>query len=226
MHENDDSQLAIGKRLRHLRKMAGLKLRILAELADVTTTSISLWEHGKSSGVITSKSMGKILQGLNKSGVTATELWLRKGLGEAPKKISREESPHLQRPEVAHKEITEREHNSTLLKLATSKSNEIIHFTSLIEYAVATKLNHSGFTPLLEKDDIVGGVWQPATSFIGGKLCIAKINDLLQVVYLIKGSQEGLFDIIYTLPPQEIATTEGNKDVLLKTIAPIIRIWR
>jgi transcriptional regulator with XRE-family HTH domain len=222
MLENDSSPYAIGKRLRFLRNMAGLKRKALADMAQVTPTSISLWEHGKASGIMTPRSMSKILEALKNTGIKSSEHWLRTGIGEDPlllPKSDKDEKPFV---------IQEEQEEKLSIKLATSISEEIKLFTSLSHLAVILKIDRASFFPLLEKGDWVGGIWQPATTLKEEKICIIKLNEQLQVAYL-KKRNDGNIDVcteFTKLPAHDDNLSESFNPVFLEIIAPIIRIWR
>jgi transcriptional regulator with XRE-family HTH domain len=222
MLENDNSRVAIGKRLAHLRKMAKLKRDELAKLADVTGTSISLWENAKSSGPMSVRSMQKILGAFKKSGILATEEWLKGGIGDMPQKII---APILIENASDFDHLTENHlERDTLLKLAANLSEEIQKFTSISHLSAITKIDHNHFAPFLEKGDFVGGVWQPSTALKEPKVCIVLLENGLNVGYVEKSKKDNLFNIKYNLnDPHHIS---GINNVILKNIAPILRIWK
>lgn len=222
MLENDNSRVAIGRRLAYLRKMARLKRDELAKLADVTGTSISLWENAKSSGPMSVRSMQKILGAFKKSGISATEEWLKGGIGDVPQKII---APILVEKTSDLDLLTENHlEKDTLLKLAANLSEEIQKFTSVSPLSAITKMDHNHFSPFLEKGDFVGGVWQSSSALKESKICIIQLENSLSVGYVEKSKKNNLFNIKYNL--NDSYNTEGMNNITLKNVAPILRIWK
>lgn len=221
MLENDISAAAVGKRLRHVRKLANLSREELAELAEVGRTSISYWEHATNeSSQMTPRSMAKVIQALSKKEVECTERWLRTGTGPAPKHISEINENQL----INDRSTAEKTNLST--QLIANLSDEIKRFTSINNLAVITKIDTNSMNPALEKGDIVGGIWQSSTALETEKICIIEINQKLQVRRVKPDNNSGLFQVAFlTYDSSQIEPFE-LKDIQLEKIAPIIRVWR
>ncbi|HEX4044228.1 MAG TPA: helix-turn-helix transcriptional regulator [Gammaproteobacteria bacterium] len=213
--------IAMGQRLAQMREMVRLKRYELAKLADVDTSSISLWEHGRIPTGMTQKSIKKILDAFKKAGLEASIEWFQSGKGAGPKLIN----PFLVDFNQANISETPHTLNEDLIKLATNLSDEIINFSSLTHLAVVTKLEHGGFAPYIKKGSFVGGVWQPSSSLKEEEICIFKIEDKLNVGLIMRNKEEELFNISYALISSNNAT-EKLSNIKLDTIAPVIRIWR
>lgn len=173
MLENDLSVTAVGKRLRYLRLLAGLSRGSLAKAAQVTETSISYWEHGKT-GLISERSINKLLTAFKNAGIESSEHWLRTGLTPL-NTISTGEN-------IAQ-------------KLLISLGEEIKIFTSLTPLTIVTKIEDSSLLPLFEQGDIVGGIWQTNDSLMHEKFCIVNLDNRLQVRLVKKETFEKPTDV-------------------------------
>lgn len=217
MLEGDDSATAVGKRLRRLRQMAGLSREGLAQEAEVGKSSITFWEHAKAKNPMTPRSRAKILGVIRAKGIDCNERWLLTGLGIPPRpsvtSLSSEQTASGSQP------ITQ--------KLISVLDEEIKLFTSISEFAVIIKIDHASMSPILEKGDIVGGIWQSASTLVGEKICIIEVAGKLQIRKVKRSTQENHFSAAYI---QYDPTLEYDPFVIdnlpLIRIAPIIRVWR
>jgi transcriptional regulator with XRE-family HTH domain len=216
---SEDTAYAIGKRLRFIRKAAGLKREDLAAKAEVSRASISYWEHGKVNSPIKSKSLNKLLNAFSEVGLEVTEKWLKEGLGESP----RYEGKLLLTNYPEEININnEKLKSDTTIQLASIFSDEIKLFTT-IPQTVILKINHSNFLPFIDKGDLVGGIWQSSQLLSEPSLCIIETNGQLDLSYVKKSSKEGALNIYnnYSSINEKSYTT-----AYLDKLAPIIRLWR
>lgn len=224
MLEGDDSPIAIGKRLRWLRRMAGFSRGELAEKAKVGESSITYWERAKSPNSMTPRSMEKVLNAVKTKRLECDERWLLTGLGLPPSIVAPARTSYLSDLEQP---IYLRDNQAVLSKLISILDEELKRFTSISELAVITKIDDACMSPIFETGDIVGGLWQASSTLSGEKFCIIELDGKLQVRKVKPAAQEGLFHVTYM--QHEVA---GKKEAFeitslpLKRVAPIIRVWR
>jgi transcriptional regulator with XRE-family HTH domain len=201
MTETNDPPVIIGKRLRILRRLAGLTIAEFAALADVSSPSVSYWENGQINSPIKPKSMVRVLNGLSKVGIDVSERWLRRGEGSLPTYQGEMivVPQHENGPEPAPDQIVD-----VSTQLAAILADEIKLFTS-VSHAVITKVDHDALSPFLAHGDLVGGIWQPASNLTEETVCIFRLNNKLQV---------------HCLKPDSADITA------LEKIAPVLRVWR
>jgi len=210
MFENDESAVAIGKRLKRLRQMAGLTRTELAEKATVGRTSLTYWEHAKANPM-KPRNRAKILAAIKDAGVECSESWLLTGTGLPPRIILQE---------------TPAEYPITIPNTNENRDKEIKLFTSLHRLAVVITMENNCMAPVFEKGDTVGGVWQSPINLTSEKICIVQVEGKIQVRRVRNGSQQGQFHLAYLVcDPTEIEPFE-LKDFPLQKIAPVIRLWR
>jgi transcriptional regulator with XRE-family HTH domain len=218
MLENDESAIAVGKRLKRLRLMAGLSRDDLAQEADVGVTSISYWEHAKpDSNPMKPRNVAKILGAIRRRGVDCTERWLLTGAGLPPRLLSGQQVSLIEDDQTPE---------SSTVQLLSSLDNELRLFTSSNPLAVIGSIESSSMLPALESGDIVGGIWQPTNNLTVEKICLVIVNDKLQVRRVKKGSKNGLFNLSFLVYDPNESEPFELKDFPLEKIAPVIRIWR
>lgn len=216
--ESDESAVAVGKRLKLLRVMAGLSRLSLAQLAGVSKTSISYWEHGTYRS-ISPRSLKKILEAAKEKGVICSESWLISGVGEPPKPLQ----------SLVTSSQTNIETNLTLDSL--SQNPEITEFLSHHSSqgkTVILKVEHNGMSPFFEQGDILGGVFIPTKKLTlpNEAICIVKINGKLDVRKIRKGSTSNNFNLSYFAYDKNLSAPFELIDIPLESAAPIIRMWR
>jgi len=220
MLENDDSLIAVGKRLNILRTMAGWDRDGLSRAANVSAASISYWENA-SGGVISAKSMGKLIEAFLTVGISCSEDWLRKGEGEKPFQPSQSQQNPLNE-NLAGQDISNFQFNKEIamfLSVETQKGRQ---------EKIVTTIENSAMTPVFEKGDIVGGILLPAHSVDLSKeqMCIIKLDGKLDVRRVKKGNSPSTFNLSYFSYDQDCHFPLEMNDVHLEHLAPIIRVWR
>ncbi len=216
--ETDITAAEVGKRLKLLRVMAGLSRLTLAQLAGVSKTSISYWEHGTYRS-ISPRSIKKILEAAREKGVICSEAWLMNGMGDPPKPLQPVSAS-------SHGDV---ETNLSLESLQhNSEISEFLSHHSSQGKAVILKVEHNGMSPFYEKGDILGGVFTPINKLTlsNETICIVKINGKLDVRKIRKGSTANKFNLTYFAYDKDLSTPFELTDVSLETAAPIIRMWR
>jgi transcriptional regulator with XRE-family HTH domain len=217
MLEHDESAVAVGRRLKRLRLMAGLTRDALAQEADVGITSISYWEHAKPHyNPMKPRSAIKVLEAVRRAGVECSERWLLTGVGPAPRLISGQPFDAA---------LLDGD-NETLNLAATLVDKELQLFTASSPLAVTIQMEHNCMSPVIEKGDIVGGIWQAATSLNTEKICIVPVTEILQVRRVKKGTIENTYQLSYLAYDPAENTPFELKDIRLEKVAPIIRLWR
>jgi len=215
MFENDESAAAVGKRLRRIRQMAGLKRSELAREAEVGKTSISYWEHAKSeSSLMTATSRKKILDTVRRHGVECTERWLLTGTGPEPKMAVGQPLNPIE--PILVDVLLEGKQDITL-------ADELRLFLST-SLTVVIKISDSSMLPLLGKGDLVGGIWLPGSNLLSERTCIVEINGKLQA-RCVRRTTNNLFHLSYTAFDANQSEPYEIKDIHLERIAPITRIW-
>lgn len=228
---------AQGQRIRYLRdKVAQTTILPFAEKAQINKNTLSCWENGKFTRPIQSRNMAKLIKAYGLYGIEVTERWLRTGEGLPPKyhgqildgnEISRLSSQETTPRKVIAIEDSSSNNSIFSPDLATSLLHEIQLFTATLSKTVVTKVNHSGFAPIFEKGDWVGGIWQDAALLLENQVCIIEFHlGQLHIAQVEKGSEEGLFNLTYF--NQDISSLKPfeKTDIYLKKLAPIIRFWR
>ncbi len=222
MLENDESAIAIGKRLKHLRLLAGINRYELAEKANINKSTLSLWENAKSvEGKPTNRSITKLLNAFKEAGVVCNEIWLLTGTGIAPVMVKH---PTLN---TNLNEVNNVEHLVVANDFQNTQTfeNELKLFLKN-KGSVIYKIKHNFMYPIFRAGDMLGGIWQPSTISDDEKICIINIDNNLQVRRVRKSIHEGYFNVSYlTYDKDQIEPFEIN-NVSLLTIAPIIRVWR
>ena len=219
MLRNDESPVAVGKRLKVLRTMAGLNRHALAEQAEVSKTSISYWEHGKGSPM-TARSMGKIIAAIEKAGINCNEEWLKTGNSEPPFAIS-----HVKKSSQISESLSNFNfQNSPFIE----EINLFLNNHNDSQKAVIVQVEHEGLYPLFQKGDIVGGIFRSADSIdlSKEKICIVKINDKLDIRRIRKKPNTSLFNLSYFSYDSTCSQAFEINNFSLSIIAPILRVWR
>lgn len=228
---------AQGQRIRCLRdKVAQTTILPFAKKAQINKNTLSCWENGKFTRPIQAKNMAKLIKAFSLYGIEVTERWVRTGEGLPPKHhgkmldsndvymlSSQENTPEKS---IAI-EDSGSNNNISSTDLATSLLHEIQLFAATMSKTVVTKVNHSGFAPLFEKGDWVGGIWQDATLLLEKQVCIIEFHlGQLHIAQVEKGSEEGLFNLTYFNQNIALLKPFEKTDIYLKKLAPIIRFWR
>ncbi len=211
-----ESKAALGKRLRQLRGFAALTTKQLAEIAGVGQTTISVWENG-SINAISAKNVTRMIGTFKKLGIDCTEEWLTRGVGSAPRLV-----PTLP-PELFD---NKRESDRSFQELLSQKSELIKQFLTFDNKAVVAKIDNASMSPIFEKGDIVGGIWQPANSLSTETTAIIEINNKKQVRKIKKGTADNLFHLSYLTLDGASSEPFEIKDITLEKIAPIIIMLR
>jgi transcriptional regulator with XRE-family HTH domain len=222
---SNNPALLLGKRLRYLRKLAQLSIVDFAGLADVSNPSMSYWENGQIGRPIRAKSMTKILQGFKRVGIQVTERWLRTGEGEFPSykgevvQLEEEEDP------TCLASIDKEESLDTSFPLTQIAANEIKLFMS-VPLTVVVKVEHSLLMPFVNQGDLIGGIWQKASSLIEPTMGIVKLNNQLTVAGIKPSEEADQFAIFYFQALNQAWLKAQTELVSLYKVAPILRVWR
>jgi transcriptional regulator with XRE-family HTH domain len=215
MFENDSSVKAIGMRLRLARNMANLSRNQLAAKAEVAPNSVTSWEHGKNPGSMSQRNMKKIIDALQTSGVSISENWLKDGIGQVPQTSKANKITSVAKMSGA-----------SPFEMLSSINKEIELFTVLNNNSVIIQIKNNTMDPFFKIGDWVGGIWQESNTVENNQLCIIHLNNKLQVRWVKKASQEGVFDISFHTIETDQPEPFQIKNVPLNTVAPIIRVWR
>lgn len=220
MLENDESPEAVGKRLRRLRQIAGLKRKQMAELAEVGETSISVWEHGKSNFELSQRSINKILDAVKKVGIFCSEDWLRKGVGVPPKIMPNDNSEKI---------INFIKQGHFEKEITLTLEEEIQLFASLHSSNVILKVEHDGMLPIIKSGDYIGGTWYSNfddNQFEQNIACIVQINGKLDLRNIRKGTKPDLYTISYLTYSTGLTAPFEIRDIPVQKIAQLKRLWR
>lgn len=219
MLKNDESPVAIGRRLAVLRVMAGLNRHDLSQQAEVSKTSISYWEHGKGSPM-TVRSIGKIIQTFNHLGIRCNEEWLKTGNGEPPINITQSTKTPPQNIDS----------NVDIQNVRFCQELNIFLTTHqhLDKKIAIMKVENNSMFPAFEKDDVIGGIFLPISSidFSKEKNCIIKKENILDLRRVRASSNHGLFNLSYFSYDPGCSHPFECHDVKLDLIAPVLRLWR
>lgn len=218
MIENDDSLVAVGKRLSILRTMAGWSRDGLSTAARVSAQSISYWENANG-GVISAKSMEKIISAFRTKGIICSEDWIRKGAGDLPIQQSKSLRKALIQTSSDTGDTQINQETALFLALEKEKGQREI---------IITKIENTSMTPVFERGDIVGGIFIPAHSvdLTKEQMCIIKFENKIDVRRVKKGTLPSTYHLSYfSYDPNNELPLEMN-NVHLEVLAPIIRVWR
>lgn len=228
MLENDTSAIAVGKRLRYIRQMANLSREDLAQTANVGKTSISYWEHATNeTSTMTPRSMAKVMKSIRSAGVICTERWLRNGTGPGPRLIHELKTISPMLIELLPKEIFPVGMDKNIsATLSEAVRDEVTHFIALDPSAIVMQVDTTDMCPVFEKDDLIGGVWQPAHTLKTEKSCILFLENSLQIRRVKPGEKDNTFHLHHLTADGKPEGLFEIKDVILDKIAPITRLWR
>ena|GEM_PF-4331619 len=206
--ENDDSVAAMGRRLKHIRKMAKLTLEELALKADVGVASLIFWEKAKGSGPMRRSSMIKIISAIKKTGVECSLEWFISGKGKMPFITS----------EDIHKE-----HNSTLRKQI---SKEIEFFTDNHKDTIILEVSDDSMSPAIIKGDVVGGYWVNSSKIKNNGIYIVDVFDSIEIRFIEVKKEPRIFsasNLNFDINAKKSMVIDNLK---VDRIALIARIWR
>lgn len=212
----DESPIAKGQRLKRLRQLAGLQTNELASLAKVSVQSISYWENAALSTGFTKQSAIKIVNAVTSKDVVTTVEWLLYGLGDPPYVVPAGFKISFQSPKNTSLNTIQKE----------DIKREIDLFASTHSGAIIYHVDHSLMTPIFELGDWIGGIWQSSEALAQENICIVEINNVIQVRKVKPGSKTGLFDVSYLVLDSNSPLPCDLRDISLKSIAPVMRVWR
>lgn len=218
MLKNDESLVAVGKRLTVLRVMAGLNRDQLSAQAGVSITSISYWEHG-SGAPMSVRSIGKVISAIEKAGVKCSEEWLKTGNGAQPILFNQVKKLPTKNIQVNFELDSSPFIEEINLFLSTCKNPE---------NAAIIKMENNALSPVFEKGDIIGGLFLSADSvdLSKEKACIIKLENKLDVRRIRRNPIASSFNLSYFSYDSQCDSPFEINDIHLTFIAPILRLWR
>lgn len=218
--ELDNAALAIGLRIKRLRELAGFTREALAEESKISRASLSYWEHGKINRINPS-SIARIVSIFRAHGVQCDEHWIMTGKG-TPPTVSL--NPQLKsEPALPKISIQDKVAPAHLVELLDA---ELRLFTSFNENAVIMKVEHEAMMPIFNPGDFVGGFWQPSSTLIYDKFCLVLIESKLQIRRVKPATEIGRFHLSFLTYDTQQTEPFEIRNIVLDSIAPIIRIWR
>lgn len=204
---NDDSPQSVGLRLQRLRMMAGIEQSALAEEADVSKTSISYWETGRSN--IKSDNLRKVINVFRRHGVEIDEHWLLHGIGITPRLTF-----HMGESGASYHAHT------PVLRIAAFES-ELKLFLTYRPSAIILKIENNNFSPTLYQGDYIGCEWHVSTEFLVPNFGIIEESNLLSVRYMIPDSDAGYFRVYSSMN-----IDSSIEPRLINRIGVLLRLWR
>ncbi len=213
----DDSPIAIGGRLKKIRKMTGLSVEEFAEKLGYTRQSISYWENANNHG-LSQKGAMAVVQFVKNYGILCDVAWLMYGVGEvytlpswknlSPQAVTADKNEKIH---IKHFHIYQ----------------EIDLFTRSHKEAIVTEITHSMLEPFWQKGDWVGGCFAPITKEQLGKICILEVGDSVEVRMLQPGDSSNAYNVSFINHNQDDTSLPfERKNIALKDAALITRLWR
>lgn len=203
-----------GARLRLLRNIAGLTQAKFSEICDVSEPSIRLWEKSQAT-ILSEKGAAKIIHGLKNMGIDCSLNWLLSGIGEPP-------MTHLSAALTTQVETDEQTISFGSLQ------PEITLFSKSHSNSLITIVEDSAMEPILQKNDIVGGIKLYGEAMAHGvnKICIVEdANKNIFVRKIITNLSKHFFRLGIT--NLNINATEAPIiDAKLLSLAIVARVWR
>ncbi len=217
MLENDESAGAFGKRLKHLRLLAELNRYQLAEKANINKSTLSHWEHARSQhgNPPTRKSIGKLLDAFKETGWVCSESWLLTGVGNPPIRIP---------DDIEVKEYSAQE--NIKLEVTQWTFNDEVKLFLKNKNAVVYEMSTNYMSPIFRAGDLVGGIWQSSNIINDEKICLIEVDNNMQVRRVKKSGHENFFNVSYFVYDKDQKEPFEINNVMLKEVAPIIRLWR
>ncbi len=207
----DDSEIGRGRRLRQIRKIAGLSGAELADKLNLSRTTISLWENAHKNNGITKKGAQHVIKLINELGIKCDISWLWFGTGIEPYKLGNS--------------ATDLKNMSGPCNLFDPRAKEITLFQSLSPNAVVIEIKKSSMSPFYNLGDIVGGHWGNSlelneTTYVN---CIIELNKKIQVRRVKRTDDEYSlsFFSIYSSETEPFSIEKVN----INKIAVIKRLW-
>jgi transcriptional regulator with XRE-family HTH domain len=222
-----NSPVILGRRLRHLRKIVGLTIVEFAELAHISSPSISYWENGQINHPIKPKSMRKVIEGFKKVGMEVDERWFRTGEGDLPRykggliRLEERDVEPLGANSLSEKEDV----FDAKTRLTQLVSEEIKLFTSL-DSTVVIRVEHVHLMPFIKPGDFVGGVWQQSVFLTELTICIFQWKHQLRVAGIKSSQDTDRFEVFFDQIPNQEENKSKSMIVPLPKVAPVVRIWR
>lgn len=212
------------RRLRFLRKMAGLSMKEFAKHGNLGLTTINYWEQGYSS--ITERGAKKVTTAMREEGIECSTLWLLSGLGEQPKVTDPSKFSKINYPSLGLSSQTIHEENSDYLCDKIKK--ELTLFKVIYPDNLIHLIKDESMTPLYRKGDIVAGkkLTGKHMDLANGTDCIVELeknNFLLRRIRV--GHSVNSFHL-YVINPEASLEFPPLRNRHIHSLAPIIRIWK
>lgn len=206
-----------GKRLKTLRNMCGLTIQEFAKKYGVGASTLKYWESARSEG-LSPKGAKKIIEAMLQEGVYSTFTWLMYGIGIHPQILDVQKSS-------AQKHL--RAMNSTYdEEIAIAK--EVNLFLKNSTEAITLVVFDDAMEPLYSIGNTIGGIRVHGSEMVTatGKDCIVETeNGEILCRKLTRGNEPDTFHLC-ALSYLTTVFPPNLYDVKLKSVAPIIRIWK
>lgn len=216
--EQQDTPKERGKRLRLVRKMAGLTLKELAKKYDLGISTIKYWECAINKG-LSSKGAKKFIAAMQQQGIQCSHIWLMHGVGLPPYFFNINSNNKITEA-LSFDQITVEEEESI--------NCEISLFCNKISAAITSTIFDDGMEPFYSIGDTVGGRNFSGENLINaiGKNCLVEtINHQLLCRRVSQGNSPDTFNLS-CVNPNTTANTPNLYEVKLLSAAPITRMWR
>lgn len=212
------------QRLKFLRTMTSLSMKEFAQLCHLGLTTVNYWEQGYSS--ITERGAKLISNAMQQEGIACTPVWLMYGLGDPPKIVE----PHkLSKLHFIPIQTTVPSIQEEAFYYGCDKTkNELQFFQDSYPDHWVYFLQDDSMSPLYRKGDIVAG-----KKIIGKNMELAHRSDciveLTENQLLVRRVQiatiKDRFDL-YVINPECSVEFPPLRHVEIRSLAPIIRIWK
>jgi transcriptional regulator with XRE-family HTH domain len=214
----NDSPIERGERLRKVRHLAGLNAEELAQKIGYSRQTISYWENATHSG-LSHKGAKKVIDVVKEMGVHCDMNWLLYGIGDMLT-LSDVRTPSAKTMQVTENQRFQPYQNQPPLL------QEIELFKQINQNAVIAQIKHNAMQPAHEPGDWVGGCFESIHADLLGIPCIVEIDGVLDIRVISQGDRPGIYNLQFLNSAQNAPQPVMMKNVLLKEVAKIIRVWR
>lgn len=200
-----------GERVKKIREILNISSEELARRVKFSRQSISYWENGRQNG-LSYAGAEACVRVLKEADIECDVNWLLYGSGAEPYHTSE----GMGVAKTAFDPIQDDYPNDERLE-------EMMLFNRHSQ-AICMAVKHNAMRPLYQKEDWVGGYWQPVLPKLIGQPCIVNLNDRLEVRLLKRRSAQG-YDLSFMTYLGDNAEPFELKDQVIQHVAPIVRVW-
>lgn len=207
---------ARGKRLKLVRKMAGLTREEVEEKYGISASTIQSWEAAKAGG-LTEKGAQRAIAVLRQEGIWCTADWLMYGLGEGPQPTG-SQFHHVQGSITTYTDLPEEKAILQELEKFKLLNSDAVHFI----------VSDDAMLPYYQKGDYAAGkrkMGEAIKQLIGMDCIIETEEGTLLLRRLKRGSREDTYTLL-SINPDTYLTMPTVYEQKLKSAAAVIWLRR